>query len=93
MAQVIWLRVGDEDGYHEFDGIEDAAEYLALSGVRKIERHCQYGVSADGYEGRNYISAYWGSPDNADATRDLTDTEIEEVNLSLESCADSGYFD
>jgi hypothetical protein len=95
MAEVIWMRVGDEDDYHEFDTLEDAAQHLAdFYQLDRIDRYTQYGVCAQGFIGHNYISLYWGAPDpgdgSAEASRELTDEEIEEINESLEACADCG---
>lgn len=88
---VIWMRVGDEDGYHAFDTVEDAAQGLWDSDrVASVERF-DSGVTAPGFEGENYISLYWGTDPqdgSAEMTRLLTDDELEEFNLSLESCAD-----
>lgn len=78
-SDVIWMRLGDADDYHAFDGLDDVANKLADCGVESVERHCRFGVSAPGFEGNNYISLYWG-PDpgdgSAEATRELTDAEL-----------------
>lgn len=83
---VIWLRLGDADDYHAFDGLDDVAEALAESGVETIERLCLYGVRAPGFEGNNYISLYWG-PDpgdgSAEASRELTDSELMTLAADL----------
>jgi hypothetical protein len=78
----IWLRVGDAGDYQTFDATDDAANHLAEHGVRKITRHIKYGVTADDFHGNNYISAFWGGPD-AQPTRELTDAEIDEINVAL----------
>lgn len=95
-SEVIWMRVGDEDDYHEFDTLEDAAQYLAdCYRLERIDRYKKYGVCAEGFVGNNYISLYWGLPDpgdgSAEATRELTDEEIEEINESLEACAECDH--
>ncbi len=33
---VIWLRLGDADDYHAFDGLNDVAEALVESGVETV---------------------------------------------------------
>ena len=61
-SEVIWMRVGFEDGYHPVASVEDAADHLAeFYGIERIARHNEYGVSADGFQGENFISAYWGT--------------------------------
>jgi hypothetical protein len=92
-TEVICLRAGDQDDYHEFDDLEEAAQYLAdFYQLERIDRYKKYGVCAEGFAGHNYISLFWGPPEpgdgSAEATRELTDDEIEEINESLESCAD-----
>lgn len=83
---VIWLRLGDADDYHAFDGLNDVAEALVESGVETVERHCLYGVRTPGFEGNNYISLYWG-PDprdgSAEASRELTDSELMTLAADL----------
>jgi hypothetical protein len=90
--EVIWMRIGFEDGYHAVVTVEDAADHLAeFYGIENVARHNEYGVSTDGFQGQNYISLYWGTDPkdgNAEMTRPLTDDEITEVNLSLESIRD-----
>ena len=91
-SEVIWMRVGFEDGYYPFATVEDAADHLAeFYGTEKVGRHNEYGVSADGSQGDNFISLFWGTDPkdgNAKMTRQLTEDEITEVNLSLESIRD-----
>jgi hypothetical protein len=92
IPEVVWMRVGDEDSYHPFDSVEDAAQYLGdFYGVQEVAFRNQFGVTAPGFEGYNYISLYWGTDPkdgNAEVTRALTDEEIEEFNLSLEAIRD-----
>ena len=90
--EVVWMRVGDEDSYHPFDAIEDAAQYLGeFYSLRHITYRDRFGVTAPGFEGNNYISLYWGTDPkdgSAEATRALTDDEIDEFNLSLDAILD-----
>ena len=83
---VIWMRMGDADDYHAFDGLDELAKSLAEGGVETVERHCLYGVRAPDFEGNNYISLYWG-PDpgdgSAEATRELTDSELMTLAAEL----------
>src|ERR1700733_15089105 len=96
--QVIWMRVGFEDTYRPFLTVEAIADHLAdFYGIDRVPRHVgqdQHGVTAKGFQNHNYISLFWGTdPDDrsgekAELTRPLTDDEIEELNLSLESIRD-----
>src|SRR5438128_6978920 len=92
IPEVVWMRVGDEDSYHPFDAVEEAAQYLGeFYGVQQIAWKNQYGVTAAGFEGNNYISLYWGTDPkdgSAEMSRALTDDEIAEFNLSLEAIKD-----
>jgi hypothetical protein len=85
--EVIWMRVGDEDGYHAFDAVEDAAEYLGeFYSIAAVERGPRFGVTTDGFTGLNYISMFWGLDDgDASAIRELADDELNELNESLDS--------
>ena len=92
LPEVVWMRVGDEDSYHPFDAIEDAAQHLGeFYSIRQITFRDRFGVTADGYENLNYISLYWGTDPkdgSAEMTRALSDDEIHEFNLSLEAIVD-----
>ena len=87
IPQVIWMRVGDEDGYHAFDTVEDAAEYLGeFYCLAAVERGPRYGVISGDFIGLNYISLYWGLDDeDAEAMRELNDSELTELNESLDA--------
>jgi hypothetical protein len=88
IPEVVWMRLGDEDSYHPFDTLKDAAQYLGdFYGIQQIDCKVQYGVTAPGFEGNNYSSLYWGTDPKdggAEMTKALTEDEIEEFNLSLE---------
>ncbi len=87
VSQVIWMRVGDEDGYHASDTVEDAAEYLAeFYSLASVERGPRYGVISGDFSGLNYISLYWGLNDeDAEAMRELNESELTELNESLDA--------
>lgn len=87
--EVIWMRVGDEDGYHAFDSVEDAAEYLGeFYSLAAVERGPRYGVISGEFIGLDYISLYWGLDDeDAEAMRELNDTELNALNESLDAIA------
>jgi hypothetical protein len=92
IPEVVWMRVGDEDSYHSFDTVEDAAQYLGeFYGTQQITRKHQSGVTTAGFEGNNYISLYWGTDPkdgSAEMSRALTEEEISQFNLSLEAIVD-----
>jgi len=57
----IWVRLGDGDEYHSFDGPFEAGEHV---GEVTRDRHPVFqskGVSLGGFSGQNYISLYWGN--------------------------------
>lgn len=78
----IWVRLGDADNYNRFDDLADAAEYMALVGVKHVRRCQKYGVTANGFTGLNYISLFFGD-DEAQPTRDLSGKDVREVNDCL----------
>ena len=76
---VVWIRLGDDDDYHAFDGLDEIADLLAEVGIHEVERYGLYGVSAPGFRGHNYISLYWGphpGDGSAEASRGLTEFEL-----------------
>ena len=78
----IWVRLGDADNYNQFDDLAEAAEYMALFGVRHVERCQKYGVAAKGFTGQNYISLYFGD-DEAQPTGDVSDADVRRLNICL----------
>lgn len=81
----LWVRAGDGDDYHDFDGYQEVADYLGPLGVGTVERYGQYGVTGDGFHGPyNYISLYWGEDKEPEPERELTDQEITQVNNALD---------
>jgi hypothetical protein len=80
----LWIRCGDADNYNDFGMDYDAAaEYLDRLGViAPLTRYGQYGVSAPGFTGWNYISLYWGD-DDAQPEGEVTDEELAELNSRL----------
>ena len=80
--QFVWVRLGDADNYNQFDDLHDAAEYVAELGVKRVERNQTYGVVADGFTGRNYISLFYGD-DEAQPTKDVSDQDIQDFNREL----------
>jgi hypothetical protein len=81
----IWVRAGDGDDYHGFDGFHEAAEYLAEMGAGAPLVGCnRYGVTSPEYRGNNYISLFCGD-DEAQPIRPLTTDEHTELNRLLYS--------
>ena len=78
----IWVRLGDADTYNRFDDVAEAAEYMALCGIKNVHRTQKYGVTAKGFTGLNYISLYFGD-DEAQPTRDLSGKDVGVVNDCL----------
>lgn len=78
----VWVRLGDGDNYNRFDDVAEAAEYMALFGVRHVYRCRKYGVEAKGLTGLNYISLFFGDA-QAQPTADLTSREISAINREL----------
>jgi outer membrane phospholipase A len=78
----VWVRLGDADSYNRFDELPDAAEYMALFGVKHVYRTQKYGVAAKGFTGLNYISLFFGD-DEAQPTRDLSGKDVRLVNECL----------
>ena len=86
----LWVRVGDSDNYHDFDGLQEVADYLAEMGVTGPLEWCnEYGVTSPEYRGKNYISLFWGDA-NAQPIRQLTPDEHHEVHRLLDSLSPPG---
>jgi hypothetical protein len=80
--QFIWVRLGDADIYNRFDDLDEAAEYMALFGVKHVHRSQMYGVTTEGFEGNNYISLFNGDGE-AQPTRELSNKDIRFLNGRL----------
>ena len=83
--QVLWIHVGDGGEYHSYVSVAEAADYLSLAGVTPTLRsYVKYGLATNYYSGFNYISAYWGNPNDAgNPERELTNEEISQLNLAI----------
>lgn len=96
---LIWVRVGDQDGYHSFDGIEEAAANLhdQLHGhgivtdaghghlIQRNNTGALYGIDVigTGLEGHNGISFYWGDAD-AQYVLTITGEELAALEHALD---------
>jgi hypothetical protein len=79
----IWVRLGDQGEYEDFDTLEDAAEYLSIEfGIKEVDRWVEKGFEGGGYTGGNYVSIYWGD-DDAQPTADLSRGDREAFERSL----------
>lgn len=89
-APVVVIRCGDADDYHTFDDIAEAAEYLIECAVGpELERYDRYGLCDDIYRDCNYISAYWGTPDeDLDPVRRLRAVEVRQISAALRDAYD-----
>jgi hypothetical protein len=76
----LWLRVGDQDDYHPFADLEEAADHLGRMTRGRLTRHNLLGVASTLHRGpHNYISAYFAE-EAGHPTRGLTDGEIDQLN-------------
>jgi len=87
----IWMRVGDQDDYHDFNSVEHAAEALAgaleelhefdviASDIVRAHHDGVIGIDIDGTElrGTNAISLFWGD-EGSDFEAMLSDEELRE---------------
>ncbi len=79
----IWVRLGDQDEYQDFDTIEDAAEYLHDEfGIKEVDRWVDKGFEGGGYKGGDYVSLFWGDAD-AQPTADLSHGDKKAFEKSL----------
>ena len=82
----VWMRVGDQDDYHDFDSVDEAAEDMAglleyvpvPTLVRRYVGNALVGVEIPeaGLLDYNSVSLYWGD-DDAQLEDALADCEIE----------------
>lgn len=83
----LWVRLGDADGYNDFDGLQGVIDYLSEMGVYDTSsiHHSKYSLELPGYEGKyNHISLFWGDA-KGEAVRSLDGDEIKEFNKLLKT--------
>lgn len=82
----LWMRLGDQGEYESCDTLEEVVERLLAAGVRAVSwiTNIYGGCIAEGFEGRNYISLYWGD-DDAQFAQALAQHERDEVNRLLQN--------
>ena len=78
----LWIRLGDNAEYENFDGIDEIASYI--SGFMDMDevdtiRSYNHGIASEpNFSDRNYISLFWGDND-AQISRDLTSEELADL--------------
>jgi hypothetical protein len=83
----LWIRAGDGDTYHDFDGTDEAADYLfELGAVADLMPAGEYSLTGDRFQGWDDISAYWGERAD-DPARSLTGQEVVDLNAALRDLA------
>ena len=80
----IYFRLGDQGDYEEALDPYDLGQALFNEKITKVFLRGIFGITADGYEGDNYISCYYGD-DVKTPKRSLTKEEIFEINRILEN--------
>lgn len=92
----VWMRMGDNDDYHDFDGPFSAGSelgsYLSEVGTEKFKagdiRWRGKGLEIDGFTNYNYISLFWGDEDAQDS-QELSKADKTQFVAGVR---DGGYF-
>jgi hypothetical protein len=84
----LWLRCGDGDNYTNYDQDFSAAALAAFEmGVRKplswLPGPRSGGFTCGGFEGRNYVSLYWGTA-SADYVEQLDTDERKQFESEID---------
>jgi len=80
----IWVRMGDASEYERFVDIEDVGYLLADFDIKPADiRQTEKGIMTSGFEGRNYISLFWGDA-KAQPIRELSVEEFAELREAME---------
>ena len=88
----VWMRVGDNDDYHDFDSMFAAGSELGglldltkMPVIRKSHRH---GIDVEpSLVNYNYVSLFWGDSD-AQPLKELTNADIADFKAGIR---DSSY--
>lgn len=88
LEPTLWMRLGDFSEYEEFGNDLDAvADTLIEAGVSRgrdiVRSSYPGGVEMPGFQGRNYISLYWGD-DDANMVKRLNDTELYRIRRAID---------
>jgi len=89
----VWMRVGDNDDYHDFDSmfsagselgvLLDAASSDGLTKMPTIRKSHKHGIDVEpSFTNYNYISLFWGD-DDAQPLKDLTKADIADFRAGL----------
>ncbi len=91
----LWMRVGDQDDYYDYDSIDEATVELheALHepfgepecpghNVTRYIGPALHGLNVTEYRGDNGVSFYWGD-DDAQLEAEISDHELETVQRLL----------
>ncbi len=92
----LWMRVGDQDDYNDYDSIDEAADDLheALHipsdepddcfghTVKRYSGLALNGLTVGEFRGDNGVSFYWGD-DDAQLEAEISDHELETVQRLL----------
>ena len=82
--EYIWVRMGDASEYEHMSDLHEAGLLLMDYDIRpETIQAIKNGITAPGFEGRNYISLFWGDQ-KTNLIRGLTDEEIEELKRFAE---------
>lgn len=82
MGEKLWVRCGEQDDYHPFDSVQEAANYIAsCEEIGGFTRCNEYGIEGAHYKGFNYISIFWGDKE-AQPIRQLED--LNELGILVE---------
>ena len=92
----IWMRMGDNDDYHDFgdpfSAGSEVGSYLSETGTDKFKasdiRWQSLGLQVGGFTGMNYISLFWGDNDAQDA-KPLSKSDKTQFVAGVR---DGGYF-
>ena len=84
-ATVLWMRVGNSDGYEPYDDLDDVADALYEEHVDTASMlQTNHGIINDQYQWADYISLYWGEDFcEPDKMRELTHKEFLYVKSQL----------
>lgn len=82
MQNKLWLRIGDQADYEEFDGIDDVITILKELEVDEDFGYEPGKLSCDGFSGWNYISIFFGDAD-AQPVRWLKVSEVNKIREGL----------
>jgi len=91
MINKIWIRIGDQDDYHEFDNVLEASEELAeIVGHKSLKAERYHGLALRGVclkdvglVGNNGVSFFWGDED-AEFIREISNDELGVLNSTLD---------